>query len=183
MASGFIYESGGFGVSGTLGFRRSDFDPALTPFGRIAGVIALLLVLCACLWAVAEYAEQKAEIRRAETDRYIQAFEAGPVADAWEKLHRTWDVPGARTYGLRAEALEADLETEIGLVLGYFRGFAFCVRAGNCDADRARMYLGDRPLRFREQHQAILETSFAGVPLARDLQTLVPQEHTVPAGP
>lgn len=183
MVSGFIDESEGVRVSGALNFGRPTLDSLPAPAGRIVGVIGLLFVLCGCLWAIAEYAEQKAEIRRAETDRYIQAFEAGPVADAWAKLRGTWDALDARAYGFHAGVLEPELEAEIGIVLGYFRGFALCVRAGNCDLERARVFLGDRPLRFHDQHQEHLKAHFPAVPFARDLQTLMPKESSAPAGP
>ena len=175
MASVFIHDPEGFEAPGA-GFPNSGFNLTLGPLGRIIGVIGLLLVLCACLWAIAEYAEQKAQIRRAETERYIQAFETGPVADAWAKLRQTGTAPDIRTYGLRAEPLEAELEAELEMVLGYFRGFALCVRAGNCDPERARMYLGERPADFLDTHRAQLEANFDGVPLDRDLQVLLPPE-------
>lgn len=177
-------DSTGLELNGIFSDRKAHPE-AVTPIGRIAGLLAVLLGLCFGLWAVAEYVQHKTSIRLAETDRYIRAFETGPVADAWAALTRTEAEPGAdrdylpiETLGSQTSSEEAEIET----VLAYFRGFALCVRAGNCDPVEARRYLGGLPWQFRDRHLDYLEKTFADVPFDRDFSALAPRA-VEPVGP
>lgn len=180
MVSTSIDEREDLGLGGSLWAGRSPSGPEVASIVRIAAIIGLLLALCSGLWAIAEYAQHRALIRQAETDRYIRAFEAGPVADAWATLSRSWEAPDPDPHAAR---VEPDLSADVETVLTYFRGFAVCVRAGICDPERARSYLGELPWRFHNEHRDELEEAFPGVPLDRDFAALAPRGERPLLGP
>jgi hypothetical protein len=84
------------------------------PIGLLVGALALL---CGGLWTVGQYADHRAELRRAETTRFLDQFRSGPVAEAWQRLHTAWRAeqgPGGRAprahpipYGPRPRARPA----------------------------------------------------------------------------
>jgi hypothetical protein len=57
---------------------------------QITLILGTLALLCGVLWAIAEYSDHRAELRRAETDRYLDQFRSGPVAAAWARLRAAW---------------------------------------------------------------------------------------------
>lgn len=179
--------------------HRSGLSELLSlPLGKIATVLGVLGVLAAALFALAAYSEHKAAIRKAETDRYVQAFEQGPVALAWTRLSRAWDAERPRQRALleRFQSLpenrrptlsdyrlfilesieERGLGDEINTVLSYFRGLALCIRIGNCDGRRAANYFGDLPWQFRNQHFLYLSETHPGMPFDVDFQTVAPRD-------
>jgi hypothetical protein len=179
--------------------RVSDTDGRLVlPIGRIAAIISVLLVLAASLWALAAYSQHKAAVRAAETERYLEAFQSGPVAEAWARLSQAWSAEQPRQQALlarfralpgdgrpalgdyRAFVLESiderELEDEVLTVLIYFRGLAFCIRTGNCDGALAARRFGDLPWRFRNQHFLYLSEAFPDVPFDVDFQTVAPRQ-------
>lgn len=152
----------------------------LDHFAQVAG---LLLLLCALLWAVEEHSRHKAALRGAETGRYIAAFQAPPVADAWRRLSETWHAQEARQRVLlrriarlsgaplhtelanyRAFVIETvaehDLAPDIDTVIRFYRRLAVCIRIGSCDASLAAGRFGTAAWSFRNQHYYYLRDEY-----------------------
>jgi hypothetical protein len=53
-------------------------------------VFGVLLLLCALLWGIGQYAGYKTDLRRAETGRYLAQFQEPPVIEAWQHLNSVW---------------------------------------------------------------------------------------------
>jgi hypothetical protein len=151
---------------------RRHREVALVHLLPLFGILGLL---CAALWGIGQHAAQKSELRLAETERYLEQFQAPPVADAWQRLSGTWQAELRRQNALlariaslsgapRDEALRAyqefvletieehRLQPEIGTVLAFVKRLALCVRLGSCDRQVAAARLGDALRRFRNQH-------------------------------
>jgi hypothetical protein len=151
---------------------RRHRELALLHLLPLFGILALL---CAALWGIGQHAAQKSELRLAETERYVEQFQAPPVADAWQRLSATWQAELRRQNALldriagrsgapRDEALRAyqqfvletveehRLQSEIATVLAFVKRLALCVRLGSCDSQVAAARLGDPLHRFRNQH-------------------------------
>ena len=69
---------------------------------RIGVLVGMLALLCGGLLAAAEYAEHRAELRLAETNRLLEEFRSGPVADAWGRLRTAWRAEQNRQNALLA---------------------------------------------------------------------------------
>jgi hypothetical protein len=67
--------------------RRGRGTLLLPLLSALVGVLALL---CAGMWTAGQYAEHRAELRLAETNRFLDQFRSGPVADAWVRLRTAW---------------------------------------------------------------------------------------------
>ena len=63
-------------------------------------VFGVLLLLCAMLWGIGEYAAYKGDLRRAETGRYLAQFREPPVAAAWQHLNAVWQAEEPRQNAL-----------------------------------------------------------------------------------
>lgn len=176
----------------TLGRWRAR---ALAQLGPIVGV---LILACAGLWAVAEYAAFKAELRVAETNRYLAQFHEPPVADAWARLSTAWQAEAPRQdallrrlAGLSGAGLSSGLsdyrwfvmatiadhrlEQDIDTVLQFYGRLALCIRIGSCDQAAAAAQLGDTPWRFRNQHYFHLESEYVGENIEANLELISPR--------
>ncbi|HSA79419.1 MAG TPA: hypothetical protein VLE23_01270, partial [Geminicoccaceae bacterium] len=89
---------------------------------QLGPVFGVLLLLCAALWAVGEYASSKGELRRAETARYLAAFREPPVAEAWGRLSAAWLAERDRQSALLTQ-LPAPSETGFDDALRNYRQF------------------------------------------------------------
>jgi hypothetical protein len=168
---------------------------ALAQLGPIVGI---LILVCGVLWATAEYAAFKSELRVAETNRHLAEFRQPPVADAWRRLSAAWEAEGDRQdallrrlsglsgtelgRGLRdyrwfvtSTIADRHLEQDIDTVLRFYRRLALCIRIGSCDPAAAAAQLGDTPWRFRNQHYFYLEAEYAGEDIESDLELISPR--------
>jgi hypothetical protein len=173
--------------------RRSALS--LPRLGVLVGMLALAWV---GLWAVREYADHRAELRLAETNRLLDQSRAGPVAEAWARLRTAWraeqkrqDVLLARMPSLAGRELartlsdhqmfvletieEYRLQDDIEVVRQYLARLAMCVRMESCDADLAAAQLGPALWTFRDQHRYYFEFEYSGVDLDDDLETIAPR--------
>lgn len=169
---------------------------------RIGVLVGMLALLCGGLLAAAEYAEHRAELRLAETNRLLEEFRSGPVADAWGRLRTTWRAEQNRQNALLAripslagpdlartlrhhqmlvlETIEEyRLQDDIGVVHQFLIRLAVCVRMGSCDADVAAAQLGPALWTFRDQHRYYFAFEYSGVDLDQVIETIAPH----PAGP
>jgi hypothetical protein len=135
--------------------RRPRHLRAVAVMLEVAPVLAVLLVSSLGLWAFTTYAERRAAIRTAETERYLEQFEQGPVADAWQRLHRP-----AEPAAPQPVAVPVDLASDIDLVRRYFERLALCVRMGSCDPTLTSRRLGNLPWRFLERYGQILQNAY-----------------------
>jgi hypothetical protein len=179
--------------------RRALLRPQISV---LVGVIALL---CGGFWTVGEYADHRAELRLAETSRFLDQFRSGPVAEAWEHLRTAWRAEQDRQGALlgrvsslagrdRARALhdhqmfvletieEYRLQDDIEVVHQFLIRLALCVRMGSCDAAVAAAQLGPALWTFREQHRHYFAFEYSGVDLDDDVQTIAPRP-TAPGNP
>jgi hypothetical protein len=176
--------------------RRS---PLLRP--RIGVLVGMLAVLCGGMWAAAEYAEHRAELRLAETNRLLGQFRSGPVADAWGRLRTAWRAEQSRQDALLAripslagpdlartlrhhqmlvlETIEEyRLQDDIEVVHQFLVRLAVCVRMGSCDAEVTAAQLGPALWTFRDQHRYYFAFEYSGVDLDQIIETIAPR----PAG-
>jgi hypothetical protein len=177
--------------------RRS---PLLRP--RIRVLVGMLAFLGGGMLAAAEYAEHRAELRLAETNRLLEESRSGPVADAWERLRTAWmaeqnrqDALLARVRSLAGPDLarvlrhhqmfvletieEYRLQDDIRVVHQFLIRLAACVRMGSCDADVATAQLGPALWTFRDQHRYYFAFEYSGVDLDQVIETIAPRP-TVP---
>lgn len=138
-------------------------------------VLGVLLLLGGGLLAVDQYASYKAELRRAETGRYLAEFHEPPVADAWARLSAVWQAEWSRQRTLLARVRVASgerfevavrnyrdfvldtiderrLPDDIETVRAFFLRLATCIRIGSCDRSAAAAQLGPAVWQFRNQH-------------------------------
>jgi hypothetical protein len=139
-------------------------------------LVGVLALLCGALWTMEEYTEHRAELRLAETNRFLDQFRSGPVAAAWGRLRTAWRAEQGRQDALferlpsltgreRARVLhehqmfvletidEYRLHDEIEAVHQFVNRLAICVRMGSCDADVAAAQLGKALWTFLDQHR------------------------------
>lgn len=168
---------------------------------QITLVLGVLALLCGALWAVGEYADHRAELRLAETHRYLEEFRSGPVAAAWGRLRAAWRAEQDRQEALlarinsldrseRARAMqdhrmfvletieEYGLQDEIEEVSQFLVRLATCVRVNSCDPDVAAAQLGPALWAFHDQHQYYFEFEYSGHDLDQTIATIAPR----PAG-
>ena len=170
----------------------------LDDFGLVAGV---LLLICAMLWAVGENSRQKADLRMAETNRYIAAFQGPPVADAWRRLRDVWHAQQGRQSALlrriaklSGAALQAELHNyrafvidvvvehrlprDINTMIRFYRRLASCIRIGSCDADLAAGLFGRNAWSFRNQHYYYLQDEYQVDEIDRVIEVIAPHMAT-----
>jgi hypothetical protein len=166
---------------------------------QLGPVFGVLLLLCAALWGIGQYASYKADLRRAETGRYLAQFREPPVVDAWQRLSAAWEaverrqtVLLERMAGLSGAKLEAAarnyrhfvLDTveeyrlggDIEAVRGFFERLGVCIRVGNCDPSVAQAQLGPALWRFRNQHYDYFALEGMAVEVDRVVSMIAPQE-------
>jgi hypothetical protein len=169
---------------------------ALAQLGPVFGV---LLLLCAALWAVGEYATYKGELRRAETSRYLAAFREPPVADAWGRLSAVWQTEQDRQRALLAKLAarsgiefesalrnyqqfvletveERRLPPQIATVRQFFDRLAICIRVGNCDQTIAAAQLRPAVRQFRNQHYYYFQSEGAAAEFDQAVALITPDE-------
>ena len=173
--------------------------PRAAVLGQLAPVFGVLLLLCAALWAIGAYADYKADLRRAETGRYLAEFRAPPVAAAWQAGERRQNVLLQRMTGLSGAALaeslrnyrqfvldtveEHRLAADIATVHGFFTRFGVCIRVGNCEPGVARAQLGPAVWRFRNQLYDYFALEGVVAEVDRAVSLIAPEEPRVTAGP
>jgi hypothetical protein len=168
---------------------------------QISVLVGVLALSCGALWTVGEYADHRAELRLAETNRFLDQLRSGPVAEAWGRLRTAWRAEQARQDALLAripslagrdlartlhdhqlfvlETIEEySLHDEIEVVHQYLIRLAMCVRMGSCDADAAAAQLGPALWTFRDQHRPYFQFEYSGVDLDDYVETIAPR----PAG-
>jgi hypothetical protein len=169
-------------------------------------VFGILLLLCAMLWGIGEYAGYKGDLRRAETGRYLAQFREPPVADAWQHMNAVWQAEAPRQEillrrmaGLSGAALadafrnyrdfvldtvEAQgLAADIEIVYGFFFRLGICIRVGNCDPAVARAQLGPAAWRFRNLHYDYFALEGVTDEVDRIVSIIAPEEPGTAAGP
>jgi hypothetical protein len=172
--------------------RRALLLPQIS---LLAGVLALL---CSVLWTVGEYADHRAELRLAETSRFLDQFRTGLVAEAWGRLRTAWRAEQDRQDALLArisslagrdlahalhdhqmfvlETIEDyRLQDDIEVVHQFLSRLALCVRMGSCDADVAAAQLGPALWTFHDQHRHYFEFEYSGVDLSGYVRTIAPR--------
>jgi hypothetical protein len=173
---------------------------------RIAILVGGLALSCGGLWTVDAYLQHRAELRLAETTRFLDQFRAGPVADAWAQLRLAWRAVqdrqdallariGAQTGRELARTLhehhmlvletieEYQLQDDVEVVHRFLIRLATCVRMGSCDADVAAAQLGPALWTFRDQHRSHFAFEFSGVDLDAEVQAIAPRPPGSPASP
>jgi hypothetical protein len=164
----------------------------------LTALVGALALLCAGLWTADEYAEQREELRLVETNRFLDQFRSGPVAEAWGRLRTAWRSEQGRQDALlaristlagraRAQIVhehqmfvletieEHGLQDEIEVVHQFLRRLAICVRMGSCDANVAAAQLGPALWTFRDQHRYYFEFEYSGVDLDPDVEAIAPR--------
>jgi hypothetical protein len=177
------------------GWPRRQHAVLLPPISVLVCVLALL---CGGLWTIGEYADYRAELRLAETNRFLDQFRSGPVAEAWQRLRTAWRAEQDRQDALLARIAyltgrdlararhdhqmfvletiqEYRLQDDIALVHRFLIRLAICVRMGSCDADAAAAQLGPALWTFRDQHRHYFEFEYSGVDLDDYLETIAPR--------
>jgi hypothetical protein len=165
---------------------------------RITLVLGMLALVCGVLWGVDEYGDHRAELRRAETSRYLDQFRSGRVGTAWARLRAAWqaeqdrqDALLARVASLRgsdhAQSLrdhrmfvletieEYRLHDEIEEVSRFLTRLATCVRAGSCDPDVTAAQLGPALWAFRDQHEFYFRYEYSGHDVAESIAIIAPR--------
>ena len=161
-------------------------------------VVGALALLCGALWTVGEYLDHRAELRLAETNRFLEQFRSGPVPDAWGRLRTAWRAEQARQDALLAripsltgrdlartlhdhqmfvlETIEEyHLQDDIEVVHQFLIRLSICVRMGSCDADVAAAQLGPALWMFRDQHRDYFAFEHSGVDLDALVETVAPR--------
>ena len=183
-------------ISPAIGWSRHR--RALLPL-----VLGILAVLCGALWAVHMYTHQKAELRLAETSRFLDQLGAGPVAEALARVRAAWQAEAAREGALLArlgsaagserarlrrdhqrfvlETVEAyGLQPDIEIIRQFVARLATCVRAGSCDRNVLTAQLGPALWQFRDRHLPYFQFEDLGGDLDPDLATIAPRHARSP---
>lgn len=169
-------------------------------------VFGALLLLCAMLWGIGQYAAYKSDLRQAETGRYLAQFREPPVAAAWQHLNAVWAAEEPRQRVLLgrmaelsgaalAEALrnhrhlvietveEHGLVADIEVVYAFFSRLGVCIDVGNCDAAVARLQLGPAVWHFRNQLYDYFALEGVTAEVDRVVSVIAPQEPRPTPGP
>ena len=201
MLQTLIWRTGRVGPP-KIGSWRRRRAPLFLSLPMVVGALALL---CGGLWTVGAYLDHRAELRVAETNRFLDQFRSGPVAEAWERLRTAWRAEQARQDALlgripslagrdRARILhdhqmfvletieEYRLQDDIEVVHQFVIRLATCVRMGSCAADVAAAQLGPGLWAFRDQHRHYFDFEHSGVDLDEYLETIAPRP-TMPDDP
>jgi hypothetical protein len=165
---------------------------------QITLVLGMLALLCSVLWGVDEYGDHRAELRRAETSRFLDQFRSGAVGTAWARLRAAWQAEQDRQNALlarvaamggsdRAQSLrdhrmfvletieEYGLHDEIEEVSRFLARLATCVRAGSCDPDVIAAQLGPALWAFRDQHEFYFRHEYSGRDIADSIAIIAPR--------
>lgn len=165
---------------------------------QIILVLGVLALVCGALWAVGQHAEQRAELRRAETSRFLEQFRSGPVAGSWARVRAAWQAEGARQDALLAQLsslsgrdparvrrdhqlfvleiiAEYGLQEDIERVRQFVIRLATCVRVGSCDRDVAAAQFGPGLWAFRDQHRHYFQFEYSGINLDPYLEAIAPR--------
>ena len=166
---------------------------------QLGPVFGVLLLLCAALWAVGEYAGYKGELRRAETSRYLAAFREPPVAKAWGRLSAAWQAEQDRQSALLTRLAarsgtefdaalrnyqqfvletveEQRLPPQIATVRKFFDRLAVCIRVGNCDPTVAAAQLRPVVRQFCNQHYYYFQAEGAAADFDRVAALITPDQ-------
>jgi hypothetical protein len=193
-------------LAGARAGLRPSRPGSKTPLDHFGLVAALLLIMCAVLWAAGEYGRHKAALRAAETGRHIAAFQDAPVGDAWQRLAEAWQARQARQSALlrriaplSGAALQAELRNyrafvidtvvedglapEINTVIGFYQRLASCIRIGSCDAGLAAGRFGSAAWSFRNQHYYWLLDEHEVDEIDGVLDVIAPRAPGDPTGP
>jgi len=178
--------------------RRWSVRPVPAVPDLLPGILCLVL-FAGIFWAVTEHARHKAELKGAETERYLTEFAEAPVADAWHRLggggpraspapdtrfaqlvdpspdRRLSDAVSRRPRALPDTAYRDRRAADLDVVVRFFRRLARCIRMDSCDQAQAAAELGDLAWRFRDRHRALLEAEYPGEDLDRDFATIAPR--------
>ena len=174
------------------------------PLAALRPTLAVLLVLAGGLLAVDQHARFKAEVRRAETGRYLAEFREAPVADAWARLAGAWQAEQGRQRALLARVRNASgerfeaavrnyrdfvldtvqdrrLAADIESVRGYFERLGLCIKIGSCDPAAAAAQLGPAVWQFRNQHYYYLMQEGLAADFDRSVVVIAPGVRDKPA--
>jgi hypothetical protein len=166
--------------------------------------LGVLLLLGGGLLAVDQYASYKAELRRAETGRYLAEFREPPVADAWARLSGAWQAEWSRQRTLLARVRAASgprfdqavrnyrdfvldtvddhrLARDIETVRAFFVRLGVCIRIGSCDPAAATAQLGSAVWQFRNQHYYYFWREGLVPGVDRSALLIAPPAHRPPA--
>jgi hypothetical protein len=169
-------------------------------------VFGVLLLLCALLWGIGQYAAYKGDLRQAETGRYLAQFREPPVAAAWQHLNAVWEAQEPRqrvllrrmaglSGAVLADALrhhrhlvleaveEHGLVADIEVVYAFFSRLGVCIDVGNCDAAVARAQLGPAVWRFRNQLYDYFALEGVTAEVDRVVSMIAPEEPRPMPGP
>jgi hypothetical protein len=175
---------------------------------ELASVLGVLALLCGMLWAIDQYAEHRAELRLAETSRYLDQFRSGAVGTAWARLRTAWQAEQDRQDALLARAAslrgaeriramrdhrlfvletieEYGLHDEIEEMRQFVTRLATCVRAGSCEPDVVAAHLWPALWAFRDQHRYYLAFEYSGHEVDEAVAAIAPRPdgHVLPAAP
>jgi hypothetical protein len=183
------------------GFWRQQRPVLLAWLGPVLGV---LLLLAGGLFAVDQYASYKAEVRRAETGRYLAEFREPPVAAAWQRLSAAWQAEQDRQRTLLERVRDASgtrfevavrnyrdfvidtvadhrLAPDIRTVGAFFLRLGTCIKIGSCDPAAAAAQLGPAVWQFRNQHYYYLAAEGFAADFDRSVVVIAPPAREKPA--
>jgi hypothetical protein len=163
----------------------------------LAPLLGVLLLLAGAQWGISEHGRAKAELRRAETQRYLAEFREPAVADAWQRLRMVWQGERLRQRTLLARIARSSgpeladalqnyrnfvldtvederLIAEIATVQAFFGRLGVCIRVGNCDPEVARAALGQALWDFRSQHAEWFALEGLSEQVDRTVATIAP---------
>lgn len=161
-------------------------------------VLGVLALLGGAFLAIDQYSRQRAEVRLAETNRFLEEFRSGRVGAAAARVRAAWQAEAARQEFLlarlartagtdaarrRREHQEFVLETieeyglapDIEVVRRFVATLAACVRVDSCDRDTTAAQLGPALRAFRDQHWYYFQFEYSGIDLDRHLETIAPR--------
>jgi hypothetical protein len=165
---------------------------------QITLALGVLAIVSGALWAVGEYDRQQAEVRVAETGRFLDQFRSGPVAAALTRVRAAWRAESARQNALLGELRgpgggdpsdvrrdhqrliletieEYRLQPDIEVVRQFVVRLATCVRVGSCDRNAAAAQLGPALWAFRDQHRPYFQFESSWADLDVHLATIAPR--------
>ncbi len=178
--------------------RRADVLAALAP------VLGVLLLIGGALLALEQHAGYRAEVRRAETGRYLAEFREPPVAGAWQRLSAVWQAEWGRQHRLLERVAVASgpgftqavrnyrdfvvgtvedhrLTQDVETVREFFVRLGVCIRIGSCDPSAAAAQLGPAVWQFRNQHYYYFAQEGLAADFDRSVVLIAPPARPDPA--